>query len=97
MAKPEAADIDRSMHISPIEAIFLGLALVIDNIVATSAANLGHALPVYTPFAMAAVQMAFVSIGFHGSEQLIRHHVRFRLRFVSGSVLVLLGVVRLVL
>jgi putative sporulation protein YtaF len=96
MAKPEAADIDRSMHISPIEAIFLGLALVIDNMVAASAANLGHALPVYTPFAMAAVQMAFVSIGFHGSEQLVSHHVHFRLRFVSGSVLVLLGVVRLV-
>jgi putative sporulation protein YtaF len=96
MAKPEAADIDRSMHISPIEAVFLGLALVIDNMVATSAANLGHALPVYTPVAMAAMQMAFLSIGFNGSEQLIRHHVRCRLRFVSGSVLVLLGVVRMV-
>ena len=96
MAKPEAADIDRSMHISPIEAVFLGLALVIDNMVATSAATLGHGLPAYTPFAMAAMQMAFLSIGFNGSEQLIRHHVHFRLRFVSGSVLVLLGVVRLV-
>jgi len=96
MAKPEAADIDRSMHISPTEAIFLGLALVIDNMVATSAATLGHGLPVYTPFAMAAVQMAFLSIGFNGSEQLIRHHVHFRLRFVSGSVLVVLGVARLV-
>jgi putative sporulation protein YtaF len=96
MAKPEAADIDRSMHISPAEAIFLGLALVIDNMVATSAANLGQALPAYTPFAMAAMQMAFLALGFNGSEQLLRHHVHVRLRFVSGSVLIVLGLARLV-
>jgi hypothetical protein len=45
---------------------------------------------------MAAVQMAFLSIGFNGSEQLIHHHIHFRLRFLSGSVLVVLGVIRLV-
>lgn len=96
MAKSEAADIDRSKHISAVEAMFLGVALGIDNMVATSAANLGEALPTYTPLAMAAVQMAFISTGLYGSERLINHHIRFRLPYLSGAVLVLLGIVRLV-
>lgn len=96
MAKPEAADIDRSQHISAVEAMFLGVALGVDNMVAASAANLGEALPTYTPLAMAVVQTAFISAGLYGSERLIHNHIRFHLSYVSGAVLVLLGIVRLV-
>ncbi|MHB0984374.1 MAG: MntP/YtaF family protein [Sulfuricella sp.] len=94
MVRPEAADIDESKHISSMEAVFLGLALGIDNMVAASAASLGAVLPVYTPLAMATTQVAFISIGVYGSEWLIGHRVRFRLLYVSGAVLVLLGLHR---
>jgi len=96
MAKPHAADVDRSKHIDPLEAIFLGLALGIDNMVAASAATLGASLPVYTPFVMAIVQIAFISAGLYGSDYLIKHHARFRLPYIAGTVLILLGAARLV-
>lgn len=95
MARPEAADVDESRHIGSMEAVFLGLALGIDNIIAASAASLGGLLPVYTPLVMAAIQVAFISAGVYGSEWLISHHMRFRLPYVSGTVLVLLGLYRL--
>lgn len=95
MARPEAADVDESRHIGSMEAVFLGLALGIDNMIAASAASLGGLLPVYTPLAMAVIQVAFISAGVYGSEWLIGHRVRFRLPYVSGTVLVLLGLYRL--
>ena len=95
IANPHVADMDRSRHIDPLEAVFLGLALGIDNMVAASAATLGASLPGYTPFAMAIMQMAFISAGLYGSTYLIQHHARFRLPYVAGSILILLGVARL--
>jgi putative Mn2+ efflux pump MntP len=95
MARPEVADVDESKHIGSMEAVFLGLALGIDNMIAASAASLGGLLPVYTPLAMAAIQVAFISVGVYGSEWLISHRVRFRLPYVSGTVLIVLGLYRL--
>lgn len=96
MVKPEAADLDRSRHISPMEAILLGLALGIDNMVAASAASLGGLLPIYAPLAMGAAQASLLAAGIYGCEWLIDHRVRFRLPYVSGTVLITLGLVRLI-
>lgn len=96
MAKPEAADIDQSKHISPMEAVFLGLALGVDNMVASSAGTLGGLLPIYTPLAMGAVQVALIAAGIYGCKWLIDHRVRFRLPYLAGTVLVVLGLVRLI-
>lgn len=96
MAKPEVADLDESKHISPSEAVFLGLALGVDNMVAASAGTLGGLLPMYTPLAMGIMQMMFLAAGVYGCQWLVDHRVRFRLPYVAGLVLVVLGVVRLV-
>lgn len=96
MARSQAADLDCSKHIDPLEAIFLGLALGIDNMVAASAATLGTSLPAYTPLVMALVQMAFISAGVYGADYLFAHHARLRLPYVAGSILILIGATRLV-
>ena len=96
MVKPEAADLDQSRHISPVEAILLGLALGIDNMVAASAASLGGFLPIYAPLAMGVIQASLLAAGIYGCEWLIDHRVRFRLPYVSGTVLIALGLVRLI-
>lgn len=96
MAKPEAADIDQSKHISPMEAVFLGLALGADNMVASSAGTLGGLLPIYTPIVMGAVQVALIAAGIYGCKWLIDHRVRFRLPYLAGTVLVVLGLVQLI-
>lgn len=95
MAKPEAADVDQSKHIGLAEAAFLGLALGVDNMVAASAGSMGGLLPLYTPLAMGLVQVAFIALGVYGCEWLIDHRVRFRLPYLSGIVLVVLGLARL--
>lgn len=96
MVKPEAADLDLSRHISPTEAIFLGVALGIDNMVAASAASLGGFLPIYAPIVMGVVQASLLAAGVYGCLWLIDHRVRFRLPYVSGTVLITLGLVRLI-
>jgi putative sporulation protein YtaF len=96
MVKPEAADLDRSRHISPAEALLLGLALGIDNMVAATAASLGGLLPIYAPLAMGVVQASLLAAGIYGCEWLIDHRVRFRLPYVSGTILITLGLARLI-
>jgi putative sporulation protein YtaF len=96
IVKPETADLDRSRHISSMEAIFLGFALGIDNMIAASAATLGGFLPIYAPLAMGVVQASLLAAGVYGCLWLINHRVRFRLPYVSGTVLIALGLVRLI-
>jgi len=95
MARPEEADIDRSKHICAGEAALLGVALAVDNMIAVSAGTLGDFLPSYTPLAMGAVQVALISAGTYGCAWLVDHRVRFRLPYLSGATLVVLGLLRL--
>lgn len=95
MAKPEAADLDKSRGISPWEAALLGMALGVDNVVATSAASLGGLTPVYTPLAMGVVQTAFFAAGYYGSASLVSDRMKRRLPYVACAVLAILGIVRL--
>ena len=96
MANPETADIDKSKSISPMEAIFLGLALGIDNMVATFAASLMGFLPFYTPLIMGVIQMAFLACGSWSSSHLLSESLKKRFPFLPGTILILIGLARLV-
>jgi putative sporulation protein YtaF len=95
MARPEVADLDQSKSISSTEAILLGAALGIDNMVATFAASLAGAIPAYTPVAMGVIQMGFIAAGLYTSARLIPEGMKRRLPYLSGAILVLLGILRL--
>lgn len=95
MADPEKADLDLSNEIGPIEGVFLGLALGIDNMVATFAACLTGPMPVYTPIIMAITQVAFIFAGLHASSFLVSDRIKQRAPYLSGIVLLLLGLIRL--
>lgn len=95
MAKPEAADMDQSKSISPIEALFLGLALGIDNMVATLAASLIEALPLYTPLLMGLIQMLFVATGRWASCRLVSDTFKNKVPYLPGTILILIGLMRL--
>jgi putative sporulation protein YtaF len=95
MARAGAADLDRSRHISGGEAVLLSLALGIDNFVATLGAGFGNGLPSYAPLAMGVVQTAFLVAALHGSERLSDRRVKLRASYLSGGVLIVLGLIRL--
>jgi putative sporulation protein YtaF len=95
MARPEAADLDQSKSIGPMEAVLLGAALGIDNMVATFGASLAGVLPLYTPVAMGLIQMVFIAAGLYTSARLIPEGMKRRLPYLSGAILILLGLVRL--
>lgn len=96
MAKPEVADLDRSKGIGPWEAVLLGLALSIDNVVAASAASLGTLLPAVTPLIMGVTQIGLFSAGCYGTMLLASDRTKRHLPYISGVVLVVLGLIRLI-
>lgn len=95
LAKPESADVDHSKKISSMEAILLGLALGIDNMVATFAASLMGFLPLYTPLLMGLIQIAVVSAGILASARIVSESVKKRFPYLPGTLLILLGLLRL--
>lgn len=95
MAKPESADVDRSLSISRFEALFLGFALGLDNMVATFAASLMGILPAYTPLLMATIQMCFIAAGSLASRRVFPPAIKKQFPFVPGALLIILGILRL--
>lgn len=96
MADPETADVDHSCSISPSEAILLGLALGIDNMIATFAAALIKPLPLYTPAVMAFIQVLLIAVGIVAASRLVSEDIKKRLPYVPGTILIILGLLRLV-
>lgn len=95
MARPESADFDHSQSISAVEAFFLGLALGVDNIVATFAAALMGLLPIYTPLIMAVIQMSLIFLGAAIADRLLTDQLKAKLPYLPGTLLILLGLLRL--
>lgn len=95
MANPEYVDFDRSKTISPHEALYLGVALGLDNMAAIFGACLIGVLPSYTPLVMALIQMALVQLGTLLAGGLALDTER-RLTYLPGTVLVLIAVFRLI-
>ncbi|QDR83114.1 sporulation membrane protein YtaF [Sporomusa termitida] len=96
MSDPETADLDRSRSISPSEALLLGLALGLDNMVATFAAALIKPLPLYTPAIMTFIQMLLIAVGISAAARLISADLKKRFPYVPGAILIILGIIRLV-
>ena len=96
LADPEAVDIDHSRSISPSEAIFLGLALGLDNMVATFAAELLGVLPLYTPLVMAIIQMGLIWSGITFASRLLPESVKERFPYLPGTLLIIMSVLRIV-
>ena len=96
MAKPEMADGDKSNSISCIEAIALGIALGMDNMIATFAACMLGNLPAYTPLIMAGVQMILIIFGIQVATCCIPHNVKNGMPYLPGVVLIIIGLIRLV-
>lgn len=97
MAQPEMADSDKSNSISYIEAIYLGIALGMDNMLATFAAAcmLGN-LPAYTPLIMAGAQTILIVLGIQVATYCIPHTVKNGLPYMPGFLLIIIGLVRVV-
>ena len=95
MAKPETADVDRLGVISPLEAVFLGLAVGADAAVGTFAAALTGPLPLYTPLVIGVIHIVCVGLGFVLSDRLVSDTWKQRFPFLPGTMLILLGLLRL--
>lgn len=95
MAQPEMADRDKSNSISCIEAISLGIALAMDNMIATFAACMLGNLPVYTPLIMAGAQMTLIIIGIQMATYCIPQNVKNGLPYMPGVALIIIGLTRL--
>lgn len=95
MADPEKADVDHSQLINALEALCLGLALGVDNMVATFAADLMEPLPLYTPLIMGVIQIMVITAGIYTSQHFISDQLKKRFPYLPGIILIILGVIRL--
>lgn len=95
MAKPETADIDRLGDISPLEAVFLGVAVGLDAMVGVFAAALMGTMPLYTPVVIGIVHMLCIAAGCYSSSRYIAESVKKRVPYLPGTLLIILGIIRL--
>ncbi|MDF2572745.1 MAG: hypothetical protein K0R55_4349 [Sporomusa sp.] len=95
MAKPETADVDKLGFISPLEAIFLGLAVGADAMVGTFAAALMGSLPLYTPIAIGIIHMICIAGGYYSSQRFVPEKLKKRFPYLPGTLLIILGLLRL--
>lgn len=93
---PEKADMDHSNRLNTIEALLLGTALGIDNMVATFAAGLAESLPIYTPLVMCIMQTLLLYSGIVVSKKIISPRLKERLAYLPGIVLILIGLFRII-
>lgn len=96
MVDPEAVDFDHSNSISSGEAVMLGFALGLDNMAATFAASLLGVLPLYTPLVMGLLQMLLIVGGIYLAAHVLPQSFSKRFPYLSGIILVLIGLFRLV-
>lgn len=95
MAKPETADVDKLGFISPLEAVFLGLAVGADAMVGTFAAALMGPLPLYTPIAIGIIHMICIAGGYYSSQRFVPEKLKKRFPYLPGTLLIILGLIRL--
>ncbi|MBP2642322.1 MAG: hypothetical protein H6Q67_209 [Firmicutes bacterium] len=96
LSEPLAADMDHSNSISSLEALFLGLALGLDNMVAIFAASLINPLPYYTPLVMGCIQLILIAAGRWLSAQFVTEKLEQNgLSYLLGLTLICLGLWRL--
>lgn len=94
LREPSAADLDRSGHINPAEAVLLGVALALDSVAAGFGAALTGFSPLGLPLAAGATSFVLLSAGSR-----LAGHLPLRLdgrwAALHGVVLALLGLYRM--
>ena len=95
VAKPETADVDKLGIISPLEAVFLSLAVGLDGMIGTFAAALMGPLPLYTPLIVGFIHMICVYGGCLTASRLISDSMKERLPYFPGMLLILMGLLRM--
>jgi len=95
-AKPERTAVDQAQAMAAGEAVLVGVALGLDNVVAVFAVSLMGHLPAYTPLVMGVLQMLVLATGRQASVRLLSERVKEHCGYVSGALLLVLGVSRLV-
>lgn len=94
LREPSAADLDRSGHINPAEAVLLGVALALDSVAAGLGAAMTGFSPVGLPLAAAAASFTLLTAG-----ALLARHLPLRLHgrwtALHGVLLTLLGLYRM--
>lgn len=96
LQEPGAADLDRSGHINPTEAIFLGIALALDS----TAAGLGAAMAGFSPLGLPLAAMATTyGLLYVGSRwaRLLPLKLEGPWAAMHGVVLIALGLYRMIL
>ena len=95
LREPGAADLDRSGHINPVEALFLGVALALDSV----AAGLGAAMTGFSPVGLP-LMAGLTSFGLLAVGSRLSRYLPFRLEgpwaAVHGVLLTLLGLYRMI-
>ncbi len=95
MANAEIADVDHSKRINTLESLLLGLALGIDNMIATFAVSLMEDLPLYTPMTMGFIQIIVIYAGIYLSNRFFSLKFKRHFPYLPGLILILLGFIRL--
>lgn len=95
--QPLAADYDKSKIISFQEAILLGIALALDSLAAGIGAAVLGLSPGYTGGAVVLANLLFLSLGLQGGRVLKEKMKRIPLQWLPGSLIILLGILRIVL
>ena len=93
-ADPEQADRDRSKTLSPKEAVSLAVALSLDGAAVGFGAAMGHASPGAVVLCSLAANAAALGLGAWLGRRLARC-LPWDLSWVSGGVLILLGILKL--
>jgi len=95
LREPSSADLDRSGHIGPLEAIFLGVALALDSV----AAGLGAAMSGFSPYTLPPAAAAGSFLLMHLGSRAARYlpcRLQGSWEMLHGLVLMVLGVYRMV-
>ncbi len=95
LREPAAADLDRSGHINPAEALLLGVALALDSVAAGLGAAMTGFSPLSLPLAAAAASFALLTAGSHAAG-LLPLRLNGRWTAVHGVLLTLLGLYRMI-
>ena len=95
--EPESGDIDKSKHIDPLEAIYLGAALSIDSFAAGISASMSGIDPALILIAVGACQLLFLFIGAKIGKKIVSNmNADFKyFVLISGLILIILSIARM--
>ncbi len=94
---PKSGDLNGSSYIEPIEAVYIGIALSVDSLCAGVGAAMMGLNDAFIPLSVAAMQFIFLTLGSWVGKKLMKFNLNAKIWvFISGSVLVMLGLMRLV-